>query len=561
MNGRRVSVPRLVRLVAVLLTGLVVALAVGAGAPASAHADLVSTDPAEGAVLDAAPEQMAFTFTEAVAGVSDGVQVFDAVGGVVPSSSAVKGKVLTVGLDQEVGDGTYVVVWRVISEDGHPVSGSLSFSIGAASETVQVPPAAATPTDDVPWTLTVARWLGYVGLLLCVGLVWFVAAVLPAADDDTRARRRLVRVLRVAAPLTAAAWLAGLPLTALYQSGGGADSLLESAAWSTMASTEYVVAACVALGVLLATLMVGAAGPGRTRGRVALAAAVVAACAPALTGHTRAASPEVLVVGVDMLHLLAASVWLGGLVALVLVLPVLAGRGPVAADVLARFSTVAAGVLAVLVVSGTVLAWRIMGSLTALFDTGYGRLLAIKIGVALLVVAIAGWNRYAVLPRVRAATPSGDLGSGTRLVVRAAAAEAALLVVLLLVTGMLVDRNPEAGRGADSAGAAEPGVQTGMLGAHEVEVTLDPLATGANTVSVSTRDAAGEPFEGFDAPKIRVESDDIDLGEIALESIAPGEYAGDVVLPAPGTWRVQVSLRVSEFDNPVQTFAFSVGDE
>ena len=171
-----------------------------------------------------------------------------------------------------------------------------------------------------------------------------------------------------------------------------------------MPTAEYVVTAAVVLGTAAA---VGLLGSGRRPRRVVVAALVagtVAVVAPAFTGHTRAATPEALVVGADMLHLLAGSIWLGGLVGLALTLRDLADRGDVGAVVLARFSGLAAGVVVALVVAGSVLAWRIVGSWDALVSTGYGRLLLVKVAFALVAVAIAAWNRYRLLPALRAST-------------------------------------------------------------------------------------------------------------------------------------------------------------
>ena len=547
--------------VTVLVTAFVVGLLAGWGSPAGAHADLVATDPAEGAVLDAPPEQITFEFTETVTRVPDGVQVFDAGGGPIASSSSASGAVLKVSLDQEIGSGTVVIVWRVISEDGHPVSGSLSFSVGSASASVTKPDV-PTPADDVPWSLTSARWLGYIGLLLGVGVVMFTVVVLPNAPSAVRARRRLVRTARVAAPISAVVWLLALPLTALYQFGGDARSLLESTAWSTLTGTEYGVAAAVVLGLTLSVALLGDGAPGRRRALAALAAGTVAASAPAFTGHTRASSPEVLVVGADVLHLLAGSVWFGGLVALVLVLPGLAEEDTAASETLVVFSKVAAGSLVLLWLTGSMQAWRIVTSWGALLTTGYGQLLLIKLAVVLLVVAIAAWNRHALLPRVGTPARRDARRVSAGMVTRAAAAEAVLLLVVLGVTGLLVDRNPESTEGLVlGSGTSSQQVQTGMLGAYQVEATMAPLATGPNTVTVDTRDFAGEPFEGFEAPRVRLSSADLDLGEVPLSSIAPGIYAGEVVLPSAGTWQLQMSLRVTEFDNPVQTFEFVVDSE
>ena len=129
-------------LAAVLLAGLLVG---SAGAPASAHASLVSTDPAEGAVVPEAPDVVTFTFNEPVSLAGDSIQAYDAAGEPVDVDASARDEVVTADLADDLADGTYVVAWRVVSSDGHPIAGSLTFHVGAPSETV-VPPRDA-PAD------------------------------------------------------------------------------------------------------------------------------------------------------------------------------------------------------------------------------------------------------------------------------------------------------------------------------------------------------------------------------------------------------------------------------
>jgi copper transport protein len=546
------------RRVAALLVVLaaVVAVVIGGAGPVSAHATLVATDPAEGAVLAEAPERVTFTFNEAVIGVPTGVRVYDARGGEVDSSASVGGSQLLVDLDEEVGDGTLVVVWRLVSEDGHPIGGSLTFSVGAPSATVEKPPVGEVD-PDAPWTLSLARWAGYVGLLVGAGLVWFAVVLLPASDLARSGRRRVVGAARAAATCTGFAWLLALPLTAMYQLGGGADTLVKGSTWSALPWVQYVVTALVVLGVVGAVVLLGDGLPGRSRRTAAAVAGAVAVVAPALTGHTRAASPEVLVVGADMLHLLAGAVWFGGLIGLALTLPGLADKGELGGEVLARFSGLGAGVLVALVATGSLLAWRIVGSWGALVDTGYGQLLLVKVAIALVVVGIAAWNRFRLLPLLRRADRRRDRRTAVQRVVRATVAEAAVLVVVLLVTGVLVDKSPGPDRSV-AAAVAGPAVSTGTLGDVAVRATMSPAATGPSTVTIAMADSAGEPFEGFEAPRARLSSDEVDLGDVPVQSVAPGTYSAQVVLPSAGTWRLQVSLRTTEFDNPVTTLEFTV---
>ena len=542
------------RLLALLaLVALAAAMVVAGAGPASAHATLIESDPVQGAVLPEAPERIRFTYTETVAAVPDGVQVFDAEGGSVRSKALVAGDKLDVVLTDEVGSGTLIVVWRVISEDGHPVSGSLSFSIGAASAEVTQPPAGATGSTDAPLTLELLRWLSYLGLFTAVGLVAFALLILPGDGVADDARRSVVRLARYGGGLTALAWFTALPVTALYQVGGDAGALAERSTWSTVTPTEYGVAAAVVIGANLAVVLIGDGHPSASRRVAALVAGAIAVCAPALTGHTRAAVPELLAVGADMLHLVAGSIWFGGLLGLAVVLPGLLARGVVAAEVLARFSGIAAGVLAALVVTGSVLAWRIVGSWSALVETTYGQLLLVKIAIAAIAVLIAAWNRYRLLPRVQDRSRRDQPEVVARLVRRATGAEVAVLVLVLAVTGVLVDRSPEA-----DAAASRPEVQTAMLGAYKITATLSPLTTGPVTVTIETRDAAGEFVEGLEAPKAALSSGEVDLGAMELTNIGPGTYTGEAVLPTPGIWRLQVSLRVTEFDNPVSVLEFDV---
>lgn len=554
-RGRRTAA-RLLLVVAVLQAALVVVL--GVAAPASAHATLISTDPAEGAVLEAAPEQVTFTFDESVIGVPAGIQVFDATGEEVPSSASVEDATLVVDLEGEVGEGTLVVIWRLVSADGHPIGGSLTFSVGEPSEVVEVPTTTADAATEAPLVLSVVRWLGYLGLLAAAGLALFAVLFVPAERANDRARTRLRAVARGAAVVAVVAWWVAVPLVALYQLGLPASALGDGSTWSALAVAEYAVPATVLVGLALAVLALPTAAPARSRTTLVLLGCAVALVAPSLTGHTRATSPQALVIGVDVLHLVAGATWLGGVVAVALVLADLAARDDAGAVVLARFSTWASGVLAVLVVTGTVLAWRIAGSWGALLDTGYGALLLVKVLVVLVAVALAAWNRFSLLPRLRDAARRRERRDASALLVRTTVAEAAVLVAVLLVTGFLVDRSPEPGGSTAPAALAQEPTESVWLGGIIAEVGFDPLTVGPSTVTITMTDPDGVPTEGFAAPRISLSTTDLDLGEVALRNIGPGVYTGDVVLPTGGSWEAQVSLRTTEFDNPVKTIELEV---
>ena len=460
--------------------------------------------------------------------------MLDAEGAEVGSTAKASGRELVITPTSALGQGTFIVVWRVVSADGHPVTGSLSFSVGAPSDDVVVPPSAGGAAD-APFVLGIARVAGYVALFLVTGLVGFAVLLLPGGfvhgqcpppdrvGGATRCARNGDGVARTLPLRRRTSWA--------RRRRAPPRPDLGSACLPRSAPSRWVVVA----GVLAVAWLLGREASPGPRARVAAVAAALAIAAPAFTGHARAESPVALVVGADVLHLLAGSTWVGGLVGLVLALRELAGRGDDAARTLARFSGVAAGILVVLAATGSLLGWRILASWDALFSTGYGRLLIAKVAVVLVVVALAAWNRYRLVPRVRDAVRRDERAAAETLA-RAVRVEVSALAVVLALTGFLVDRSPEAEVAAVER--ERNSVQQGTLGDVEVAATMTPLITGTNKVTIRMQDATGEPFEGFEAPEVGISqraggagragraggAGENQLGGIELTNLGPGHY-------------------------------------
>jgi copper transport protein len=554
---RRSSWWRALRLVTAAAACLLALLA--SAAPAAAHASLVSTDPADGTLLAKSPGQATFTFDERVSLPPDGVQVFDADGRPVTASASASDTVVTVDLPDQLNDGTYVVVWRIVSADGHPVAGSLTFSVGKPSVRVVSPKLPESAGPAVTTVLSTAQAASYIGLLLAVGLGIFAVLLIPAPVRADRPRRRIRVLTSAAAVVSVVAATTALPLTVINQQGGGLDDLAAPDTWSDTTPVTLIALFLLASGLVLVRVSLG----GRfalVRQRAVLGLGIgLAVVSPALTGHSRAFEPQAPVVVVDVLHVLAGSVWLGGLAGLAITLPAIAGRGTHAAELLGRFSTLAAGVLAALVATGGLLAWRIVASWENLFGTRYGWLLLTKIALVGVAVAIAAWNRYVLVPRVRADGGYQERRNTAVQFGRVVTVEAALIVLVLALTGFLVNQSPRAQAVVIPDGRT--GVQTTQLGTDaKVVATMTPARVGQNTVLVQLQDLSGEPLEPSRLPEISLRSDALDLGQVKTSSVDAGTFRTDVVLPAAGTWRVQVSLRLSEFDNPVAVVTFNVTD-
>lgn len=546
---------RALRPVAAALAALAFVL-LGA-APAAAHAELVGSDPAEGAVVDTAPSAVTLTFNEPVRLTPQEIAVYDADGDPVGSTAGASGTAVTVGLTdaEDLADGTYVVSWNVLSDDGHPVSGALTFSVGAPSASVATPPAPATSSATVTVVRDVLTVVALVGLLLAAGLALFVALVVPRSWSGTAVRARLRRVISYAAGAGAVAAVLQVPVAAVYGQGLELTDVV-SAFDASLVANELLSAAVVLVGLAVVVRVGSDSAPDRRAGWLLAGSAVLALTGPSLVGHTRAFSPSPLLVAADVLHVTAGAVWLGGLVGLALTLRALAGREVLAAHTLARFSALAGGVLLAVAATGTFLAWRVVGSWDALVSTAYGWLLLAKVGIALVVAAVGGWNRWRTLPAVHAAVGFGDRERAARAVTRTIRVEAALLVALLGVTGFLVSSSPRPVPVTAPTGTT--GVGSATAGDLRVLAVLDPRRTGSNSVLVQVQDATGEPFDPPVNPVAELRTEGLDLGEVALTPIAAGTYRGEVVVPRAGEWEVQVSIALSRFENPVTTVRLTV---
>ncbi|MFS3127621.1 CopD family protein [Nocardioides sp. Bht2] len=531
------------RLLRASLAGLVLSILVvlGGAGPAAAHATLASSDPVDGAVLAKAPEQATLTFTESVALPQGGVRLYDADGTEREVTASALDRTVTVALPGGLSRGSHVLTWRVTSADGHPVAGSITFAIGEPSASVVRPDG-----DDggmVRHVVAVVTAAAYLALFLALGVVGFWRFLLPGTQRLAPAGQRLLRMVRIAAVVGAVAWVLVFWVRAAAATQSGLGALLRPGDWTW--STPELAASLLTASALLALRWVTDLWP-------IVAAMLAGAVGPALAGHTRAFDPQLPVIVTDVVHVAAGSAWFGGSVALAIVLPRLAGRRQ-AGELVARFSTLAAGVLVALAASGALLAWRIVGSWEALVETTYGRVLLAKVAVVVVVVLFAAWNRFVLLPRARATVGHEAERQGLLAIGRVVRAEAVLLVAVLALSAVLVDRAPRVEEAFVVPG--QPATRTLVLGEAEVHLTLEPARVGANTLSVHVEYPEGAPLT---KPTLSVSGGGNSLGEQRLEIVGHGAWTSRIVLPTSGDWEFRMGMRLTKFDNPVDAVSFEV---
>ncbi|MEV1062913.1 copper resistance protein CopC [Streptomyces sp. NPDC050263] len=382
-----------------MLLGTVLVLLLLGGGPASAHAALRSADPADGSVVKTAPDSITLTFTESVGLLDDSFRVFD------PDNQRVKtgkaghadGRADTarVTLPGKLATGTFTVAWRVVSADSHPIAGAFTFSVGEPSA---IPPALPSTSVENPATsglFNIGRYVAYLAAALLIGTACFIAVCGP---PDVRPLRRLLK----------AGWwaLAGstvflLLLRAPYETGTGPAEALDPSGLTRTLGTRPGLALLARLALLaaVAVLLLRQRGlierrerPSRATFLTGAALAVGLTLTWAAAEHASAGIQVPAAMTSSVLHLLAMAAWLGGLTALL----TLMFRASLPSRVVGRFSRLAGWSVTVLVVTGVYQSWRGLGSVSALTDTTYGRVLLAKLAAVTLLLVAGAWSRRTV---------------------------------------------------------------------------------------------------------------------------------------------------------------------
>jgi copper transport protein len=544
----------------VLVSGLAGALVCGAATAASAHAALEHTSPGSGSVVKHSPTEVTLTFGEDVGVDSQDVQVFDDQLHRVDlgDTGHLSGQGDTVGvrLPPALKRGTYTVTWRVISADSHPVSGGFTFSVGAPSKVAGTVSGLNGGSRPVGIALGAMRFLGYAALVAGPGVLVFLL-VWPAGRRD-RWTRRLIRS-GVAAGLLSAAGL--FVLQAPYSQGQSFGSGFSSSLLRGVASSHYGVVITVRFGLWLSVgiaLQLLAAG---RRWAVWPAAAGVPALAVtwALAGHGDTGTRVPLALVSETVHVLAVTVWLGGLLVLTGRVLRSAERDEVF-DVLPRFSAVALGCVSLILVTGFYQAWREIGlSWTALITTTYGRLVAAKI-LSIAVLIGLGWFARRSLGAVALAQDlEHEQRSVVRRVVHAHLRQSVLLeleigVGVLVLTSILVNTIPakEAVTYPVTRSLSAPGLH--------VHAMITPGKTGSDTITLKLYNGVGDPRQ---AKSVTGSLSLPDRGIASLPvrfSLTDGtnEEVATVALPLAGAWRLSFDVQTTRIAVTQFTTGFTI---
>jgi copper transport protein len=398
--------------VGVLLAALVLP------ASAFAHAALLKTVPSASVTVNSSPKQVSLLYSEAVeprfaiVSVTDANATSETTG--PPTRDPANADQLDVPL-KHLRQGWYLVVWRVISVDGHPVRGAFTFAVGPnAGPAPQFKIPSLSETAATPKLIT-ARWATFISFMAAIGL--FVLRMFVA-----RPLRTLPRALSIAFWIALGVALIATPIYVLLATAEFAvRSFWSWGALIPLMRTSAFGRGYLDLELVLALFAVAAAiafwvdRPDRVRRSVAellatggaLAAAAAAAFVPGIAGHAAQTSPRALAVPLDGVHVLSGSTWIGGLMGLLVLWGSLgAGRRLAGLSIVVpRFSNVALTSVIVLFGSGVAASVLRLPTLASLWQTSYGQAIIVKAGILLGAMLVASFNLFKTVPRLRSPVP------------------------------------------------------------------------------------------------------------------------------------------------------------
>ena len=593
-------------------------LVAAAATPAFAHATLEETSPAAGQVLDQPPKSLTLGFNESVEVALGAIRVFNSKGQRVDigDTSHPAGQQSRVQADlPNLDDDSYVVTWRVISADAHPVRGAFTFQVGkgAAAGNLQglTERLLANQGGDntVGFLYAVARFGVFASLALLIGAAAFLILVWPGGRESKGAAR-LVWAGWIGAVV---ATVVGIALDGAYAAALPLGDALKPSVISDVLDTRFgrvwllrlvlLVLAVPLLRLLVNRRPVVEYPLPRWWRPAAVVVGVGLLLTPGLSGHAGTGDLVPLALIADVAHVGGVSLWLGGLVVL---LAVVLRRKHLdeLRTVVPAYSRLALGAISVIVVSGAFQAWRQLGSLSNLRDTDYGKLLAAKLLAFGVLIITAAFSREIVNRRFRSPRPTptpaplprvpvtaggpplppdagGDEGGGDgvdddgdeadedawemRNLRRHVGLEAVIAVVILSIAALLVNAAP-------AVSANESGVSGVTLRSDQlrVEITATPGTPGRNEMHFTAFSPEGAPLAiqqsgglsevGEFQASASLPSRGIAPIVIPVRRAGPGHWIGSAVnLPIRGDWNLTIRVLLTETDQAALAGKLPIG--
>ncbi|WP_350301037.1 copper resistance protein CopC [Peribacillus frigoritolerans] len=525
-------------------------------AMAFGHATIISSNPSPNEAMDALPEKISIQFSENIQPAFHSLEVFSQDGDKIQiQDSAISEqseKVLEAKWQDTIDEGIYYIKWRVVSSDGHPIEGTIPFQFGDSaglSDQENSEVSASFPNS----INVILQSLQYICFAALTGILFFRLSLM----KDSRlfeASRRTRLYLWLSYAGLAFSIFCSLPLKVTIDAGvGWTDAFKVSYIKEVLNATNFGSVWIIEILILLLLFLVIYFMLENTLNKsLPYLSFIIIAClmiCKALTGHTAAVPNQVLAVLMDFLHLLSMALWLGGLMALLVILPGLANRQAVQEDkrtfywsIISRFSKWSFLFVIILIVSGIYSSLQHIPTIHSLFNTTYGQLLLAKIGLMLVMIVLGG------LHFLRGRKQTKKLGYSVGI-------EFGLGIVILVVAALLTN--------VQTAMSSPGPIEKKLLTEENNEVTLmvTPNEVGDNLIQVNLSNE-GKPIADIEQLTITMQPLDTQNGEIKLQMKEKntGTFTSKSLLTMPGKWSIHVHGLTESLDSINADFIIFIGN-
>ncbi|MBT2614257.1 MULTISPECIES: copper resistance CopC/CopD family protein [unclassified Bacillus (in: firmicutes)] len=525
-------------------------------AMAFGHATVISSNPSPNEALDTLPEKITIQFNENIQPAFHSLEVFSQDGDKIQTQDSTiseqSEKILEAKWKGTIDEGIYYIKWRVVSSDGHPIEGTIPFQFGNSAGLSDQNNSEVN--ESFPNSINVMlQSLQYICFAALTGILFFRLSLM----KDSRlfeASRRTRLYLWLSYAGLAFSIFCSLPLRVTIDAGvGWTDafnvSYIKEVLNATNFGTIWIMEILILLLLFLVIYFMLENSLNKSLPFISFIIIASLMICKAFTGHTAAVPNQALAVLMDFLHLLSMALWLGGLLALLVILPGLADRQSVQGDkktfywsIIQRFSKWAFLFVIILIISGIYSSLQHVPTIHSLFNTTYGQLLLAKIGLMLIMIVLGGFHF------LRGKKQTKKLGYSVGM-------EFGLGIVILLIAALLTNVQTA----MSSPGPIEKTLRTEEN--NEVTLMVTPNEVGDNLIQVKLSNE-GKPIAEIEQLTITMQPLDTPNGEIKLQMKEKntGTFTSKSILTMPGKWNIHVHGLTESLDSINADFIIFIGN-
>jgi len=514
---------------------------------ASAHAYIVKSTPSENEIMNQSPGKVAIQFDEEIQAAFHSLKVVDQTGKRVDQNDAHINKknqaMIEASLKPKLQDGTYTIQWNVISSDGHPISGTIPFQIGDAAKSGQQ--AVATTTGYTPHAdMIIIRWLFYLSCSLFIGSLFFCFFIYKGKSFPFT--NKVFRMLRYSIQGLFISIILSLPLQTTIDAGlKWTNAIQFSMLMQTISDTKFGHIWLVQIGLMIILSFITyfiihskAKKAWAYTGMLGLLALLVS---KTFIGHATSFKYQSIGVTIDFLHMAAAALWIGSLLAIAILLRKKEDETIYWLSI-QRFSYWGAAFVVIIVATGVYESFQFIPTVNALFHTLYGQVIITKI---ILLIFMVG---FALVNFIKGKSQKKTLGPSIWMEF--------MIGVIVFVFAAILTNLP--------TGLAAPGdvQQTSVTkDGYSITLNITPNKIGKNEFKVDISQN-GKKVQNLEQVTLSLICLDMDMGENKVQftkNDLQNSKPVTGVLSMAGRWRVHVHGLTSSLENIDADFTITAG--